>query len=337
MRADFELVEKFQHLFDGNRTAVGTEEGGCRRTQDGEWELELEGHLRMPDCAIGVYPMEAMNDDDITSLGTRSGPLTWVVKWGCVDFDEGDEESWIHAQNVRQTLDMLGVISYVERSRSKGYHVWVFADDWVPAATMREALFAACQIVGAPTKEINPKQVSLKPNQLGNYVRLPYPGDLGDDEAVASLWYGWCTLGIPPRRVMVNPDGDPWTVEQFMSLVKTNPRADLELAASYYLPNEPRQLIERDWSQLNGPAIDRLRGKARIIFNDGPLEHPDSPTNYRGHTLWKLVSTIAEDGQHTPEEALELLIDADERWGKFAGRPDGRLRLQQMVERAFSE
>jgi len=322
LRADFELVEKFQHLFDGNRMAVGTEEGGCRRTQDGEWELELEGHLRMPDCAIGVYPMEAMNDDDFTSLGTRSGPLTWVVKWGCVDFDEGDEESWIHAQNVRQTLDMLGVISYVERSRSKGYHVWVFADDWVPAATMREALFAACQIVGAPTKEINPKQVSLKPNQLGNYVRLPYPYGLKE---------------TPLRRSVVNGDGLCLAFSEFMYIVKTNPRVDLELAASYYLPNEPRQLIERDWSQLNGPAIDRLRGKARIIFNDGPLEHPDSPTNYRGHTLWKLVSTIAEDGQHTPEEALELLIDADERWGKFAGRPDGRLRLQQMVERAFSE
>lgn len=313
------IVQRFLSLFDGNRSAVGLEEGGCKRLADtADWELEVEGHLRYDDCAVGVYPM--------VRFPSYPGSY-WAVKWGCVDFDEGDEESWVHAVNVRAVLGTLDVAAYIERSRSKGYHVWVFAHDWVPAQMMRQALLAACQIAAAPMKEINPKQVELQPDQLGNYVRLPYPAALtgpiypGDD-------------GLH-RRVVLRTDGTAWSLQAFLSAVQKVNEDQLELVASYYMPPR-RELPDRDWSTLTGSAVDRLRGKAKIIFEQGPLEHPDSPTGFRGHTLWKLACLLAEDGHHTPEEALELLVDADQRWGKFSSRPDGMLRLEQMIHRAFS-
>lgn len=325
-----ELVWKFCSLFDGSREAVGTDEGGCRRLADpDDWELEVEGHLRFTDCAIGVYPMTTMIDDDETTLGATHGPWHWVVKWGCVDFDEGDEQSFIHAVNVHYVLKELGVASYIERSRSKGYHVWVFCDTWCNPEWMRNALLAVCQIADAPTKEINPKSSELKEGQLGNYVRLPYPGAL-----TGPIWAAE-EDGLH-RRVVVTTEGEPLSFQAFLEAAQTVPEALLEDVAAYYVRPPQDRLINRQWTNLSGSAVDRLRGKARIIFYNGPLESASSTTGFRGHTLWKLACYMAEDGQHTPDEALDLLRDADVRWGKFSLRTDGELRLKQMIDRAFS-
>lgn len=327
--AQIDLVNRFCALFDGSREAVGTEEGGCRRLTDPEdWLLELEGHLRFPDCQVGVYPMTTMIDDDWTTVGTSHGPYNWVVKWGCVDFDMGEEESWAQALDLSHCLEQFKIKSWIERSRSKGYHVWIFLEAWTDAEVVRRALLAASQIVGTSTKEINPKQVELEPGQLGNYVRLPYPG-----------WLDPNYRDEPePKRAMIGVDGVPHSLSWFVDVAEqtlVTPRELEELAWYYVAPPSPAQLT-RDWTRLEGSSVDRLRGKTRIIWEQGPLETEGSPTNFRGQTLWKLARYIVEDGRHTPEEALELLTDADVRWGKFYERADGPLRLRQMVDKAFA-
>ena len=204
---------------------------------------------------IGVYPMTTIIDDDWTTVGATHGPWRWTVKWGCIDFDEGDEASWVHASNVHSVLAQLGTKSWIERSRSKGYHVWVFLDHWGDPDTVRRALLGACQIVAAPTKEINPKQVELPEGSIGNYVRLPYPGALARGavrraiEAANLLPHG--------RRTMVSPaDGEPIDLSSFVSVACETlvSESDIELLASYYIP--PRQLEGRgrDWSRLEGDA-----------------------------------------------------------------------------------
>ena len=85
----------------------------------------------------------------------------------------GEVESWSHALNVRELLVDMDVPVWIERSRSKGYHVWLFCGDWVSARWMRRLLFGACQAVGAPTKEVNPKSERLGRTSWGNFVRLP--------------------------------------------------------------------------------------------------------------------------------------------------------------------
>ena len=163
----------FMALFDGNHAAVGTEEGGCLRWPDQLpmladvwWECMVKDHLTGEHSPIGVYPM----------VHSDAG---WQVKWGCVDFDEGETQSLVYARNVANALKAMGVQGWIERSRSKGYHVWVFAEEWVPADLMREALLGVCQVVDAPTREINPKSSGFdNPATLGNYVRIMYPGGL---------------------------------------------------------------------------------------------------------------------------------------------------------------
>lgn len=170
------LSEDFMSLFEGRPDAVGTEEGGAlRRPADAMpwwWSAQISKHLDGT-APCGVYPL-------VPDVAPQVTPM-WLVKWGCIDFDEGDTESWTHAWNVHEVLHQLGVASWVEKSRSKGYHVWVFLQDWMEARLVREALLGACQVVDAPTKEINPKSVGFDdPATLGNYVRLCYPGGLSD-------------------------------------------------------------------------------------------------------------------------------------------------------------
>lgn len=317
-----DTVQGFIELFQGNLGALGTEEGGALRLNPkGQPALArfIKAHLTGEHEPIGVYPMRLMTVD------SDAQPMFdgWVVRWGCIDFDEGEQESWVHAKNVHLALQTFGVCGWIERSRSKGYHVWVFLQEWTAAWLVRQALLAACQIVEAPTREINPKQTELQPGQLGNYVRLPYPD-----------WLGLRAATHGNKRVVLNPHQDgryALTLERFVA-VALEARTDvaaLEKLAGYYKP-PVRPLRTRDWGPaLEGEAVDRLLGKARIIWENGPLEGGD-----RSDTLYKLAMYLKEDARHTRDEAYDLLADADERWGKFSSRPDCEARLNDMLDKA---
>jgi hypothetical protein len=298
-------AEEFATLFAGRLDAYGTEEGGCDRPSQilhREYERRIEAHLD-GSRPMGVYPMFQEGD-------------RWCVNWGCVDFDEGDEESLVHANNLRIGLKAIGMTGWIERSRSKGYHVWLFSDGKVDAHLMRSALLGLCQIVGAPTKEINPKQNELAEGQVGNYVRLPYPG--GDAAP------GTRRKVIDPHTQMALPLGG-----FLRRAAQGKVTADqLAVAASLYTPPAPPPRQSVPASCMVGDPVARLAGKTLIIWRDGPLEGMD-----RSGTLWKLARLLYTDGRHTESEAVDLLADANQRWGK----PDyGANVIPNMVRKAWS-
>lgn len=298
--------EAFRFLFMGSQDAIGTEEGGCvrlgddmtSRLYDEAFTLHLEG-----DNPMGTYPLFLTPDG-------------WRVLWGCVDFDEGDFDSWIHAQNLRNILDRMGIRAWVERSRSKGYHVWVFAAAIVSPETMRHALYHACELVKAPTKEVNPKQTSLGEGELGNYVRLPYPG----------------REDVDGRRCFVDMDGDP--IEFSEAMIKAwRDRTDREtlenLAGRYTPPPPPERTAPK--STDDGRAYDRLTPYIRKIVEEGPIDGD------RSSCLYKIAQLIAEEGNHTSDECYHILKKADEQWGKYSKRRDGEMRLMEIVEKTWSK
>ncbi len=137
------------------------------------------------------------------SEGQETALRAYEVCWGCVDWDMGEEEASIHARNVQETLRQLNIASWIERSRSKGYHLWVFFTEPVPARPVREGLIAVCNIVDAPITEVNPKQIELTGKGWGNGVRLPYPKGAAEGRNTV--------VTFPP---MV-PEGD-LTVDEFV-------------------------------------------------------------------------------------------------------------------------
>jgi hypothetical protein len=150
-------TDRFIKLFRGRGDVYGSETGGCIKmplTRE-----VFDSHLA-GDTPVGVYPMVPLKGD-------------WYTIWGCSDIDVEDMPA---AFNLREALEAGGVHAFVEKSRSKGYHVWVFASEPVLASDMRRMLLAAHQVADYPAREVNPKQEQLTSiMQYGNYVRLPYP------------------------------------------------------------------------------------------------------------------------------------------------------------------
>jgi hypothetical protein len=120
------------------------------------------GHLA-GDGGIGIYPLEG---------GNR-------CKWICSDFDTAEAEklAWQYAKG----WEYYGIQAWVETSKSKGYHVWVFADDWMSGTIARRAGLWVHELAGVEAVELNPKQELLEEGGYGNTVRLPYPGGLSGD------------------------------------------------------------------------------------------------------------------------------------------------------------
>lgn len=301
--------KKFRDLFEGNTDRYGTEEGGSV-VASADWHTTSTGHLTGAIAPVGVYPMGKWNMEN-------------QVGWGCVDFDEGETESLTHARNVQHVLELFGIKGWIERSRSKGYHVWVFKDGTISATIMRRALLAACQIADAPTKEINPKQDFLPTGKLGNYVRLPYPGALGS--------VPWPN---PERRCMIEDGVVLWLHEFVADAWKRRESETTQLAwlaGLWKQPQRPARLVLPLQSEREDDAVDRLSPLARVVWRDGPRPDEDRSTR-----LWKLCCLIQEGGGHTIDECIELMLDADRRWGKFTHRGNPEY-ITSMVEKVWLE
>jgi len=297
----------FARLFRGRTDVYGTEEGSCERVGHEEAHRYPERILQHLEGVqpMGVYPMVYHPIEG-----------TWTVNWGCVDFDEGDDASFIHALNLKTVLEAFGIIGFIERSRSKGYHVWVFASQEIPAKLMREALLAGCQMVQAPTKEINPKQAVMEPNQVGNYVRLPYVHE-------------WVTTH---RRCMVDEDGWPISLETFTEIAYPQRVTIEELEPLAAMFEQPKAVsFTQNAATSNGtdlPDTRFMNATAFMTWRDGPFDGKD-----RSSTLWKLASELQLSG-YGADETLLLVCDADIRWGKHMARND-LAGLQKMVDKIY--
>lgn len=284
-------VKQFADLFAGRTDAYGSWDGGAVH---GEVTLETyERHLSGHEL-IGIYPLR---DEG-------------VVKWGCTDIDVDDIDA---ARNLQTAFRMKGVQSWVERTR-RGYHVWVFASDWVTARVMRRAFLAAHTAIGLPAKEVNPKQEEAK--GLGNYVRLPYPSALDEEHGV---------------RVMLSEAGHDIPLDVFLSdaceyLVSPD---QLKPLAELY---QPAVKVDHSFGSVDlEQARYHVNAYIRHIWNKGPLEGQD-----RSNTLCYLSHLMREHG--TPMDyALAILKDADRRWGKFHTREDGEEQLAKIVTDTYGK
>lgn len=303
---DIATAKRFRALFAGRLDAYGTDAGGCERLPHavtdhaaaydhlGRYLMHLTGQRPM-----GVYPVLPDN----------------TCRWGVVDIDVEDLPL---AKNLRRAGSMLGLNIWIERSRSKGYHCWTFAEGWIPAATMRRALLALCQLVDYTPKEVNPKQWSLDEGQLGNYVRLPYP-----------------EMGMHGRQIMLDMNGTPLSLGDFLTRVGPVTLLTYEQAGELWTPPAPTRKLQFD-SEVSGNVevlVDKMQRRSRYalaMFTEGPLEGRDRST-FLAHFCHALA-----DQNFEPQETLVLVDALDEKVGKFVGRKDRTEQLQRLVERAYT-
>lgn len=293
-------VDRFKRLFRGRGDVWGHDEGRCvkEKLTDEHWEDHLVGRQ-----GIGIYPAVPVPDGRV------------VCAWGCTDIDI---EDYGRAILLQDTLEQVGISSFIERSRSKGYHLWIFSSAPVSATDMRNMQLVAHQVADIPPIEVNPKQTDVTLGKYGNYVRLPYLGGLVD---------------TPDRRVILDGNGDPMPLDMFLDSAEasvTDAAVISQVAALYQPPRQ--QHIQIDMSELDEDIATVLRNISPlgyVIWRDGPLEGND-----RSRTLMRLAHLCRDSGL-TPSQAVVVVRDADRRWGKFHDRADCDEQITNMVTRAF--
>ncbi len=168
----------FRGLFSGRADAYGTydpETGRVYQVKEPVTDEVILAHLqgRRP---YGVYLL----DRDRTRA---------VV----ADFDTDD--AWAPIQ-FEAAARQYGVASYIERSKAKGFHVWIFfTGDGVPAWKARRVVGRILTEIEKPTVEVFPKHDAVREGvAFGNFINAPLFGRL-----------------VPLQRTVFVHAGDPTT------------------------------------------------------------------------------------------------------------------------------
>lgn len=294
-------VHKFIDIFSGRQDAYGSDHGSAiwRAPTYDDYVRHLEGVEGM-----GIYPV----------LPTDQGPK---VIWGCCDIDTGD---WQEAYMLAVALSGMGLKPHIERSRSKGWHIWVFADDWVPAATMRRCLKVAYAAIDLPAKEANPKSENLRSDQLGNYVRLPYKSALLMRVERQTMMKGWSK----------NNDGSPLPLQDFLSMSFIDKFSDRNViakwATKWHEPERRKVMVSHEATADTVGLANRLPSTWRQTWLTGEVRD-------RSATFVAMAYDLAKRGWR-PQDVFDILWGCP--WNKYRDRNNGEVYVQDIVERAFS-
>ena len=155
-----EKIRLFFSLFHGLKNVYGT-----YSTQSGKhWQIKgkvtdkiIENHL-MGKQPYGFYPL----------IGDKTNV-------GIADFDDLDPRPPIE---FIKRAEHYGLSAYLEKSKSKGYHVWLFfPEDGVSARKIRIVIKYILNEIDCPNTEVFPKQDSISKNgSYGNFINAPLFG-----------------------------------------------------------------------------------------------------------------------------------------------------------------
>ena len=161
-RKTAEKIAIFRHLFTGLPHTFGTYDpvtGRARQVKAPVTDRVLLDHLtgRQP---YGVYLL----------IKDRTRAIA-------VDFDS---ENRLTVADFVGRANHYGISAYVERSKSKGYHAWIFFEEaGVLAKKARLVVHHLLCEINEPTAEIFPKQDGLRVYaQFGNFINAPLFGAL---------------------------------------------------------------------------------------------------------------------------------------------------------------
>lgn len=143
------------NLFCGRKDAYLWEDSGKVRTEFGSLAEWIPSHIN-GENRIGAFP--CVNDE---------------TKWGLLDLDSENKD---RINRIYACLLDHNITPYLERSKSKGFHIWIFLDEPVKASDIRLVLSHIINEahVEQTSIEIFPKQDRAE--NTGNGVFLPLHG-----------------------------------------------------------------------------------------------------------------------------------------------------------------
>jgi hypothetical protein len=200
-RSTAEKLALFRASFSGRDHVYGTYDppsGRVRQVKQPVTDAVLLRHLQGIQ-SYGVYLL----------VGDRARAVV-------ADFDREDVNGPL---KLLSCAERVGIPAYLERSKSKGWHAWVFLEQpGVSAAKARAVVrWLLCE-AGCPSVEIFPKQDRLEGrNMYGNFVNAPLFGRLVP---------GGRTVFVDPRDDL-KPWTDQWAVLEQVHRVSESVLTDI--------------------------------------------------------------------------------------------------------------
>jgi hypothetical protein len=211
-RDDEQKLALFRRRFAGRRDVYGTYDlrtGMARQVKQPVTDAVVRAHL-LGHQPWGVYLLQ----DDRTQAAV-------------VDFDFADLEPILDF--VRQAWQS-GLPAYIERSKSKGHHVWLFfGAPGVKAAKARSVIRRVLAEIRQPGVEVFPKQDRLTAHcRYGNFIYAPLFGRLVPQDRTVFV-----RAGDPTR-----PVADQWAFLESVELIRET-RLDELIAVNELGAGEP--------------------------------------------------------------------------------------------------
>ncbi|MCL6449059.1 MAG: AAA family ATPase [Armatimonadetes bacterium] len=258
-------LQKFAALFAGRTDAYGSLTGACIKRPV---TLQVYARHLAGKESIGIYPL-------------RDDGTCWFAAQD-IDMKDDQAKAAEMAGAVKETLAELGIPAYIEKSKSKGYHIWLFFSEPVPAKDARRLLAGVWKkAVGGSVPEIFPKQDTLEGQTYGNYIHLPFFRPHSKEN----------------RRVMVD-GGRVLSLEEFLNSVRRVTPEQLA-AALEKLPAEKES--------PNKAAAPGAKGGHRDLLPCAKaLVEKGADKGYRRPSLFRLAAHCHKAGY--PQEIAEALI-----------------------------
>jgi len=308
-----------------------------RRHLDGEIPLGIYPMVYDPTCKdVGPRGWEehTSNDHVVRTYPDMQKEL-WMCSWGCVDIDarsdqhvgQGTEDEVAdYAFSLHNVLGAQGIPAWVERTRSGGAHVWVFADTWCSTVDMRRCLQAAEEIAGVPTDSPFPKSEWLT-GPPGNFVRLPYHGKRARVD----------------RQVVIDDRGVPYTLEDFLHEANSERAKVADIKAAALLKEQPEMptILPPEYRKAPKKMAEVLARR----FEEGPPPEVFTENQGRGRGrhgwLYSWACHAVRSG-HDVLFVIDHVVDLDNRFTrKFYShgepRADQREQVRSLVMKAYSD
>ena len=282
-------VTIFKDLFKGRTDVYGINQFCLKEEPTSKiYSGHLSGVKR-----IGIYPILQDN----------------TTNWLAIDIDDGDFDKALRFKKRSAHYDMH---SYIERSKSKGYHVWTFFEKPIPAVDAR--LIAEFLSEEAEFKaEIFPKQDEItERNPFGNFIFLPLFGpDARNDKTIF--------VTDENKTFIKNPDGlsriKKTPVAVVNDIIATN---NLIRKESFYAKEDSDVVESAKISKGILPCIEKIK--------EGKMKNGDG----RNECSFRLAIFYKERGMSKEEVSLLLL-----KWDSLNKDELGPHEITNTIESVF--
>jgi hypothetical protein len=228
-------VALFRSYFSGLTNVYGTYDPGNGRSWQAKKPVTNEtmlAHLQGK-RPYGVYLL----------VGDRTRAIV-------ADFDDADAVPAVEFINRAKHYRLS---AYLETSKSKGFHVWIFfPEDGVKASKARMVVKSILEEIGYPDTEIFPKQDSLDPKaSFGNFVNAPLFGALVPKKK---------TVFVDPNTLV--PYQDQWVFLESVERVQESTLDEVieinELSSQQIAPRQAKSDSTKDeWKRTSFPPCAR--------------------------------------------------------------------------------